>query len=135
MNHQCILLNGRNNEAEWHLVSGRKSVKLHVSGPVASAGFPGVSAFTYGARHRSVAIDLLRRGNQETNLVRILPDWSSPEIFVHVVYPTRRFHAVETASFPRGAEGLEEPVVASAALTAIGPNRHRAPARLTSAFG
>ena len=32
--HQCILLNSRNNEAEWHLVSGRKSVKLHVSGPV-----------------------------------------------------------------------------------------------------
>src|ERR1700727_2195736 len=27
--HQCVILHGRNNEAEWHLVSGRKSIKLH----------------------------------------------------------------------------------------------------------
>ena len=46
-NHQCVLLNGRNNEAEWHLVSGRKSVKLHVSGPMSSRDFQSVSAFTY----------------------------------------------------------------------------------------
>ena len=46
-NHQCILLNGRNNEAEWHLVSGRKSVKLRVTGPVSSRDFQSVSAFTY----------------------------------------------------------------------------------------
>ena len=24
-------------------------------------------------------------------LIRLLPGWSSPEIFVHAVYPTRRF--------------------------------------------
>jgi len=47
VNHQCILLNGRNNEAEWHLVNGRKSVKLHVSGPVSSRDFQSVGAFTY----------------------------------------------------------------------------------------
>ena len=92
VNHQCILLNGRNNEAEWHLVNGRKSVKLHVSGPVSSRDFQSVSAFTY----KGHGIGLLPSNYCEEEIrrrivVRILPEWSSPEIFVHVVYPTRRF--------------------------------------------
>ena len=91
-NHQCVLLNGRNNEAEWHLVNDRKSVKLHVSGPVSSRDFQSVSAFTYNGH----GIGLLPSNYCEEeirrrNLVRILPEWSSPEIFVHVIYPTRRF--------------------------------------------
>jgi DNA-binding transcriptional LysR family regulator len=91
-NHHCILLNGRNNEAEWHLVNGRKSVKLHVAGPLSSRDFQSVSAFTYkghgiGLLPSSYCEQEIRR----RDLVRILPEWSSPEIFVHVVYPTRRF--------------------------------------------
>ena len=91
-NHHCILLNGRNNEAEWHLVNGRKSVKLHVTGPLSSRDFQSISAFTYkghgiGLLPSSYCEQEIRR----RDLVRILPEWSSPEIFVHVVYPTRRF--------------------------------------------
>ena len=90
--HQCILLNSRNNEAEWHLVNGRKSVKLHVSGPVSSRDFEAVSAFTYrghgiGLLPSTYCDEQIRRGE----LIRLLPDWSSQEIFVHAVYPTRRF--------------------------------------------
>ena len=92
VNHQCILLNGRNNEAEWQLVNGRKSVKLHVSGPVSSRDFQSVSAFT----HKGHGIGLLPSNYCEEeirrrDLVRILPEWSSLEIFIQVVYPTRRF--------------------------------------------
>ena len=47
--HQCVLLHARNNEAERHLVSGKKSIKLQVSGPVAARDFQAVSAFTIGA--------------------------------------------------------------------------------------
>lgn len=91
-NHQCVLLNGRNNEAEWHLVNGRKSVNLHVSGPVSSRDFEAVSAFTYkghgiGLLPSTYCDDQIKRGE----LIRLLPDWSSPEIFLHAVYPTRRF--------------------------------------------
>jgi DNA-binding transcriptional LysR family regulator len=91
-NHQCVLLNGRNGEAEWHLVSGRKSVDLHVWGAVSSRDFEAVSAFTYrghgiGLLPSTYCDDQIRRGE----LIRLLPDWSSPEIFVHAVYPTRRF--------------------------------------------
>jgi len=90
--HQCVLLNGRNNEAEWHLVSGRKSVKLHVSGPISSRDFQSVSAFTYkGHGIGLLPSNYCEQEIRRRDLVRILPQWSSPEIFVHAVYPTRRF--------------------------------------------
>lgn len=90
--HQCILLNGRNNEGEWELVSGRKAIKVHVSGPVSARDHQAVSAFTY----RGHGIGLLPSTYCDTQivsgkLVRLLPEWSSPEVFVHAVYPTRRF--------------------------------------------
>jgi DNA-binding transcriptional LysR family regulator len=90
--HECVLLNGRNGEAEWHLVSGRKSIDTRVSGPVSSRDFAAVSAFTYrghgiGLLPSTYCDDEIRRGA----LIRLLPDWSSEEIFVHAVYPTRRF--------------------------------------------
>ena len=90
--HQCILLNGRNNEAEWHLVSGRKSVKLRVAGPVSSRDFQSVSAFTYKGHGIGYLPSNYCEGQiRKRELVHILPAWSSPEIFVHAVYPTRRF--------------------------------------------
>jgi DNA-binding transcriptional LysR family regulator len=90
--HQCVLLNGRNNEAEWHLVSGRKSVKQRVGGPVSSRDFQSVSAFTYkGHGIGYLPSNYCEEQIRKRELVRILPAWSSPEILVHAVYPSRRF--------------------------------------------
>ncbi|KVV41435.1 LysR family transcriptional regulator [Burkholderia territorii] len=90
--HPCVLINARNSEAEWQLVSGRKAAKVHVAGPVAARDFHVVHAFAL----RGHGIALLPSSYCEPHiasgeLVRVLPDWSSPEIFVHAVYPTRRF--------------------------------------------
>lgn len=90
--HQCVLMNSRNNEAEWHLVNGRKSTKVQVSGPISSRDFQSVSAFTYkghgiGLLSSNYCDDRIERGE----LIRLLPEWTSPEIFVHAVYQTRRF--------------------------------------------
>ncbi|ANM11202.1 MULTISPECIES: LysR family transcriptional regulator [unclassified Rhizobium] len=90
--HQCVLLNGRNGEAEWQLVSGGTLVRQQVSGPVSSRDFEAVSAFTYrghgiGLLPSTYCDDKIRSGE----LIRLLPDWSSEAIFVHAVYPTRRF--------------------------------------------
>lgn len=98
--HQCILLNGRNSEAEWHLVSGRKSLKLLVSGPVSSRDFQSASAFTYrghgiGLLPSTYCDDQIASGE----LIRLLPEWTSPEIFVHAVYPTRRFLPAKLQAF------------------------------------
>lgn len=90
--HQCILLNGRNNEAEWELVSGRKSVKVPVSGPVSARDHHAVSAFTYrGHGIGFLPSTLCDARIAKGQLVRLLREWSSPEIFIHTVYPTRRF--------------------------------------------
>ncbi|MEZ2128920.1 MULTISPECIES: LysR substrate-binding domain-containing protein [unclassified Sinorhizobium] len=90
--HQCVLLNGRNNEAEWSLVSGKKSIKVAVSGPISTRDFQSVSDFTY----RGHGIGFLPStycddGIASGKLVRLLPEWSSADLFVHAVYPTRRF--------------------------------------------
>jgi DNA-binding transcriptional LysR family regulator len=90
--HDCIILNGRNNEAEWHLVKGRRHAKVHVHGPFSGRDFESVSAFVYrghgvGLMPSVYCDEQLARGE----LVRLLPDWSSPEILIHAVYPTRRY--------------------------------------------
>jgi DNA-binding transcriptional LysR family regulator len=90
--HDCIILNGRNNEAEWQLMKGRRLAKMHVRGPVAGRDFDTVSAFVY--RGHGVGLlptEFCAEKITSGELVRLLPEWSSPEIPVHVVYPTRRF--------------------------------------------
>jgi DNA-binding transcriptional LysR family regulator len=100
--HQCVLLHARNNESEWHLVSGKKSIKLHVSGPVAARDFHAVSAFTLPSTYCDAQI-------VSGELVRLLPDWSSPEIFVHAVYPTRRFLPAKLQVFLEDLKAWKSP--------------------------
>jgi DNA-binding transcriptional LysR family regulator len=109
--HQCVLLQARNNEVEWHLVSGKKSAKVRVSGPVAARDFHAVSAFTY----RGHGIGLLPSTYCDAQiasgeLVRLLPDWSSPEIFVHAVYPTRRFLPARLQVFLEDLKAWKSPL-------------------------
>ncbi|ANL22543.1 MULTISPECIES: LysR family transcriptional regulator [Rhizobium] len=109
--HRCVLLNGRNGEAEWHLVSGRKSLDLRVSGPVSSRDFDAVSAFTYrghgiGLLPSTYCDEQIRRGE----LIRLLPEWSSPEIFVHAVYPTRRFLPLRLQVFLEALKAWNTPL-------------------------
>jgi len=90
--HQCVLMNAKNGEAQWDLESGSKKISLHVSGPVSSRDFNSVSHFT----HRGHGIGLLPHNYCDEliasgELVRILPEWASPKIPVHALYPTRKF--------------------------------------------
>lgn len=90
--HQCVLMNGKNNEAQWNLESGRKKVSLRVAGNVSSRDFNSVSYFTHqghgvGLLPFNYCDDLIASGE----LVRLLPDWVSPKIPVHALYPTRKF--------------------------------------------
>ncbi|NLR98206.1 LysR family transcriptional regulator [Rhizobium sp. P38BS-XIX] len=109
--HDCILLNGRNNEAEWHLVNGQKSAKIQVSGPISSRDFQSVSAFTYkghgiGFFPSNYCDDQIERGE----LVRLLPEWASPEIFVHAVYQTRRFVPLKLQLFLDALKAWKSPL-------------------------
>ncbi|GJH13273.1 LysR family transcriptional regulator [Caballeronia novacaledonica] len=109
--HPCVLINARNNEAHWDLVNGRKSAKVHVTGPVAARDFHVVCAFVL----RGHGIALLPSSYCDAHiasgeLVRVLPDWSSPEIFVHAVYPTRRFMPHKLKAFLDALKAWQSPL-------------------------
>ncbi|WP_081056257.1 LysR family transcriptional regulator [Burkholderia territorii] len=109
--HPCVLINARNNETEWHLVSGRKVARVHVSGPVAARDFHIVNAFAL----RGHGIALLPSSYCDPyiasgELVRVLPEWSSPEIVVHAVYPTRRFMPSKLKAFLDALKAWEGPL-------------------------
>jgi DNA-binding transcriptional LysR family regulator len=90
--HDCVMLNARNNEADWDLVNGRKKARIRVSGPLSSRDFNSVSAFVY----RSHGIGLLPstycdEALASGALIRLLPKWASPQIPVFAVYSNRKF--------------------------------------------
>jgi len=109
--HPCVLINARNNETEWHLVSGRKSARVNVTGSVAARDFHVVNAFAT----RGHGIALLPSAYSDVQiargkLVRVLPEWSSPETFVHAVYPTRRFMPSKLKAFLDELKAWESPL-------------------------
>lgn len=88
----CVMINARNNQAEWLLAKGKRSERVHVTGPLSSRDFNSVSAFVYrghgvGFLPTAYCDERLATGE----LVRLLPHWASPEFPVHAIYPTRRF--------------------------------------------
>jgi DNA-binding transcriptional LysR family regulator len=108
--HQCVLLNGKNGETNWDLVSGRKSISVRVSGSVSSRDFNSVSFFTHrghgiGLLPFTYCDELLKQGK----LVRILPNWASAQIPVHAVYPTRKFLPARLAVFLDALKSWESP--------------------------
>ncbi|QRY67427.1 LysR family transcriptional regulator [Ensifer sp. PDNC004] len=90
--HRCVLVNARGNEAEWHLVKGGATASLRVSGAVSVHDIQSANAMTergHGiGRLPPIFCDSLLASGK---LVRVLPGWSAPDVFVHAVYPTRRF--------------------------------------------
>lgn len=109
--HPCVLINARNNETEWQLISGRKAAKVNVSGPVAARDFHIVHAFAL----RGHGIALLPSSYCDPHiasgeLVRVLPDWASPELFVHAVYPTRRFMPSKLKAFVDALKAWDGPL-------------------------
>jgi len=98
--HDCVMLNSKNNEADWDLVSGRKKVRVHVSGSVSSRDCLSVSAFVLrgngiGLVEYSYCEQALARGD----LVRLLPRWTSNEIPVFALYPSRKFLPPRVSAF------------------------------------
>jgi DNA-binding transcriptional LysR family regulator len=90
--HNCVMLNARNNETDWDLVNGRKKARVHVSGPISSRDFNSVSTFVYrghgvGLLPSTYCDEAIASGA----LTRLLPKWASPTIPVFVVYSNRKF--------------------------------------------
>jgi DNA-binding transcriptional LysR family regulator len=109
--HECVMLNAKNNEAHWDLVSGRKKARVHVSGPISSRDFNTLSTFVY----RGHGIGLLPSNYcdqeiAEGRLVRLLPQWTSPPIPVFVIYPSRKFLPLRLSAFLQALASWRSPL-------------------------
>jgi len=109
--HDCVMLNARNNESEWDLTSGRRKVRIHVSGPISSRDFNSVSRFVYGGH----GIGLLPstycdEAVAKGRLIRLLPDWSSPQIPVFAVYSSRKFQPLRLSLFLQALAAWKSPL-------------------------
>jgi DNA-binding transcriptional LysR family regulator len=98
--HDCVMLNARNNETDWDLVYGRKKARVHVSGPISSRDFNSVSTFVYrghgiGLLPSTYCDEALASGA----LMRLLPKWASPQIPVFAVYSNRKFLPLRLSVF------------------------------------
>lgn len=90
--HRTLSFNDPQNEVRWPLTNQRgESVEVAVQPVLASNDF--IVLTQAAVRGRGIALlpsmaseAELRRGE----LVRVLPDWRSPEGIVHCIYPSRR---------------------------------------------
>ena len=109
--HHCVLMHGKNNEADWDLVSGRKKVRVHVKSRISSGDFNSASAFTYQGH----GIGLLPSTYcdervQSGALIRLLPAWSSSPVPVYAVYPTRKFLPAKLHAFIGALAAWQSPL-------------------------
>jgi DNA-binding transcriptional LysR family regulator len=107
----CVMLNARNNETDWDLVSGRKKVRIHVTGPISSRDFNSISTFVY----RGHGIGLLPSNYCDEALAsgaltRLLPKWASPHIPVFAVYSNRKFLPLRLRLFLAALAAWESPL-------------------------
>jgi len=109
--HDCVMLNGKNNETDWDLVNGRRKVRVHVSGPISSRDFNSVSRFVY----RGHGIGLLPstycdQALASGDLIRLLPKWASPPIPVFAVYSSRKFLPLRLSVFLEALTAWKSPL-------------------------
>ena len=109
--HDCVLFNARNNERDWDLVSGRRKVRVHVSGSVASRDVNSASAFV----HRGHGIGLLPstycdEAIAKGKLIRLLPKWASSLTPLFAVYPSRKFLPLRLSVFLEALSGWKSPL-------------------------
>lgn len=109
--HDCVVLNAKNNEADWDLSNGRKTARVRVSGVMASHDCRSVAGFVL--RGHGVGLlpskdcdEALSRGD----LVRLLPRWTSRAIPVFAVYPSRKFLPLRVSAFLQALSRWNSPL-------------------------
>ena len=109
--HDCVMLNAKNNESHWDLVSGRRKVRVQVSGPVSSRDINSVSEFVY----RGHGIGLLPsmycdEAIAKGKLIRLLPKWASSPLPVSAVYSSRKFLPLRLTAFLEALAAWKSPL-------------------------
>jgi DNA-binding transcriptional LysR family regulator len=109
--YDCVMFNAKNGEVEWELISGKKKVRVHVTGSISSRDCQSVAAFVMrghgvGLLETAYSDPALARGE----LVRLLPRWTSTAIPVFAAYPTRKFLPSRMSAFLRALASWKSPL-------------------------
>jgi DNA-binding transcriptional LysR family regulator len=109
--YDCVMFNAKNYEADWDLMSGRKKVRVHVTGIGSSRDCQSAAAFVLrghgvGLVETAYCDQALARGD----LVRLLPRWTSTDIPVFAVYPSRRYLPSRMTAFLRALATWKNPL-------------------------
>jgi DNA-binding transcriptional LysR family regulator len=113
--YECVMFNAKNYETDWDLICGRKKVRIHVTGTMSSRDCQSAAAFVLrghgiGLIETAYCEQALARGD----LVRLLPRWTSTEIPVFAVYPTRKFLPPRVTAFLKALAAWKNPLWARA---------------------
>jgi DNA-binding transcriptional LysR family regulator len=113
--YECVMFNAKNYETDWDLICGRKKVRVHVTGTMSSRDCQSAAAFVLrghgiGLIETAYCEQALARGD----LVRLLPRWTSAEIPVFAVYPTRKFLPPRVTAFLKALAAWRNPLWARA---------------------
>jgi len=98
--HDCVVFNAKNNERDWDLVSGRRRVRIRVSGPAATRDINSARAFVHrghgiGLAPSTYCDEAIAKGK----LLRVLPKWTSSPIPVFALYSSRKFLPLRLSVF------------------------------------
>jgi DNA-binding transcriptional LysR family regulator len=109
--HDCVTFNAKNNERDWELVSGRRKVRVHVSGAVSSRDLNSASAFVYrghgiGLMPSTYCEEAIAQGR----LIRLLPKWSTWPIPIFALYSSRKFLPLRMSVFLDALAGWKGPL-------------------------
>ena len=109
--HECVMLNAKNNETQWELVSGRRKARVRVSGPISTRDLHTVNTFVLRGHGIGVVPSIycdehIARGR----LVRLLPKWTSPPNPVFAVYPSRKFLPLRLSAFLEALAAWRSPL-------------------------
>jgi DNA-binding transcriptional LysR family regulator len=109
--HDCVMLNAKNHETDWDLVNGRRKVRIQVSGPISSRDFNSVNGFV----HRGHGVGLLPstycdQALASGKLIRLLPNWASPQIPVFAIYSSRKFLPLRLSVFLEALAAWKSPL-------------------------
>jgi DNA-binding transcriptional LysR family regulator len=109
--HDCVMFNAKNNERDWELVSGRRKVRVRVSGPAASRDINSASAFVHrghgiGLAPSTYCDEAIAKGK----LIRLLPKWTSSPIPVFALYSSRKFLPLRLSVFLEALAAWKSPL-------------------------
>jgi DNA-binding transcriptional LysR family regulator len=109
--HDCVMFNAKNNERDWELVSGKRKVRVHVSGTVASRDINSVNALVLrghgiGLLPSTYCDEAIAKGK----LMRVLPKWTSSPIPVFALYSSRKFLPLRLTVFLEALAGWQGPL-------------------------